>query len=169
MHHSEAYIRRQAARLLSMAGITREPVSLRDVISALNLELVYSTREPFCPEAALEPLGDRYAIVLHGDGGERRRRFTIAHEIGHFMLHPPRACRERGGLVGEAGRGEEREADAFAAELLMPEQLVRQAVAEQGADVSRLADRFQVSRAAMHTRLRRLELVRDTWAPGRGV
>lgn len=158
MGHSDRHIRRQAARLLHIAGIAREPVSLRDVVSALNLEVVQTAREPFMSEAALEPMGDGYAIVLHGDSDERRRRFTIAHEIGHYVLHPGRPRMERGGHVTEAGRLEEREADVFAAELLMPEALVREAVYEQGLDVGRLSDRFLVSRRAMQVRLKYLGL-----------
>jgi len=127
-------------------------------VSALNLELVSRTREPFASEAALEPLGDGRAIVLDGAGDSGRRRFTIAHEIGHFVLHPERCRPERGGAVNEAGRMQEREADAFAAELLMPEYLVREAVRQQGLDDARLADRFEVSRKAMQTRLRYLGL-----------
>ena len=156
MGNSPSHIRRQAARLLESAGVSREPVSMRDVVSALNLELVQKTREPFSCEAALEPMGDTRAVVLHGAADERRRRFTIAHEIGHFVLHPARVRPERGGVVTEAMRSEEREADTFAAELLMPEPLVRQAVLEQGANASLLADRFQVSTKAMEIRLRRL-------------
>jgi Zn-dependent peptidase ImmA (M78 family) len=163
MGHSDRNIRHQAERLLVSAGITHEPVSLRDVVSALNLEVVQTSREPFMSEAALEPMGDSYAIVLHGDTGERRRRFTIAHEIGHFVLHPGRPHMERGGLVSEAGRLEEREADAFAAEILMPEPLVRQAVYEHGPDVARLADRFLVSKKAMQLRLRFLGLSHGSW------
>lgn len=159
MNHPASDIRRQATRLLDSAGISREPVSLRDVVSALNLELVKRTREPFTSEAALEPLGDGRTIVLNGAGDSRRRRFTIAHEIGHFVLHPERCRPERGGAVNEAGRREEREADAFAAELLMPERLVREAVREQGLDATRLAERFEVSRKAMQTRLRGLGLL----------
>jgi len=154
MNHPASDIRRQAAHLLDSAGISHEPVSLRDVVSALNLELVKRTREPFTSEAALEPLGDGRAIVLNGSADAGRRRFTIAHEIGHFVLHA-----ENGGAIHEAGRGEEREADAFAAELLMPEHLVREAVREQGLDAIRLADRFEVSRQAMQTRLRGLGLL----------
>jgi hypothetical protein len=158
VNHPASDIRIQATRLLDSASISHEPVSLRDVVSALNLELVQRTREPFASEAALEPLGDARAIVLNGSGDSGRRRFTIAHEIGHFVLHPERCRPERGGGVNEAGRMEEREADAFAAELLMPDHLVREAVREQGLDVTRLADRFEVSRKAMQTRLRGLGL-----------
>jgi hypothetical protein len=157
VNHPASDIRRQATRLLDSAGVSHEPVSLRDVVSALNLELVGKTREPFTSEAALEPLGDGRAIALNG-GDSGRRRFTIAHEIGHFVLHQEPSRPERGGAVDEVGRREEREADAFAAELLMPEHLVREAVREHGPDVARLADRFAVSRKTMQARLRHLGL-----------
>ena len=158
MNHPASDIRRQATRLLDSAGVSHEPVSLRDVVSALNLELVGKTREPFTSEVALEPLGDGRAIEPNGAGDSGRRRFAIAHEIGHFVLHPEPRRRERSGAVGETGHGEEREADAFAAELLMPEHLVREAVREHGPDVARLADRFAVSRKTMQARLRHLGL-----------
>ena len=154
MSHSSADIRRQVVRLLQSAGVSREPVSLRDVVSALNLEVVQTTGEPFLGEAALQPLGDGHAIVVRGASNERRRRFTIAHEVGHFVLHPGRLAPERGGAVNAAWQLQEREADQFAAELLMPEDLVREAVHQHGGDVSRLADRFEVSRPAMQARLR---------------
>ncbi len=79
-------------------------------------------------------MGDCHAIVVRGASNARRRRFTIAHEIGHFVLHPGRLAPERGGAVNEAWRLQEREADQFAAELLMPEALVHEAVLELGGD-----------------------------------
>ena len=60
--------------------------------------------------------------------------------------------------MNAAWQAQEREADQFAAELLMPEPLVREAFIEQGGDPSRLADRFDVSRQAMRNRLRHLGL-----------
>lgn len=158
MSHSVVDIRRQATLLLQSAGVSREPVSLRDVVSALNLEVVRTSGEPFSSEAALEPVGDGHRIVLHGRSPERRRRFTIAHEIGHFVLHPHRLAPERNGGVNAAWQSEEREADQFAAELLMPEHLVREAVLLHGADPVRLAERFEVSRRAMQARLKGLGL-----------
>lgn len=154
MSHSTADIRRQAARLLQNAGVAREPISLRDVVSALNLEVVRVAGEPFSCEAALEPVGDGHRIVLRGESSERRRRFTIAHEIGHFVLHAHRLAPERGGRADGTWRLQEHEADQFAADLLMPEDLVRQAALEHGPDAARLADRFDVSRQAMQVRLR---------------
>jgi Zn-dependent peptidase ImmA (M78 family) len=144
--------------LLQSAGVTREPVSLRDVVSALNLEVVQAAGEPFVCEAALQPVGDGHTIVLRGESSEQRRRFSIAHEVGHFVLHPQRRAPERGGGVNAAWQSQEREADQFAAELLMPELMVREAVLQHGLDVGRLADRFDVSRQAMQVRLRSLGL-----------
>jgi len=156
--HTSDTIRREAERLLRAARITRAPVSLRDVVSHLNLSLVERRREPFVAEAALVPLGDGHAIELRGPAHERRLRFTIAHEIGHFLLHGERAVAERGGATSLATARYEREADQFAAELLMPEALMRQAVLEDGLDAGHLADRFEVSLGAMRQRLRRLGL-----------
>ncbi len=57
-------------------------------------------------------------------------RFSIAHELGHFVLgHPSRPpselCTVRGRHVAHGQRNHELEANAFAGELLMPEPLVR--------------------------------------------
>ena len=159
MSHSTETIRHEAERMLKAAGATGAPVSLRAVVSHLNLSLVERRREPFGSEAALVARGDGHAIELRGSPGARRLRFTIAHEIGHFVLHPGRAVSERGGPTNQSTVRLEREADQFAAELLMPEQLVRQAVLDDGGDLRRLADRFDVSTQAMSLRLRHLGLV----------
>jgi predicted transcriptional regulator len=172
MNRSTQDIRREAEQLLKAAGVTGAPVVLRDVVSHLNLSLVERAREPFSSEAALVPLGEGHAIELRGTSNARRRRFTIAHEIGHFLLHPEQAVTERGGATNATMAAREREANQFAAELLMPEHLVRQAVLEEGADARRLADRFDVSIQAMGLRLRRLGLVArqsDLLPPSHGV
>jgi Zn-dependent peptidase ImmA (M78 family) len=57
---------------------------------------------------------------------EPRRRFAIAHEIGHYVLHRNHACVFSDAFVEAAGREErDKEASAFAAALLMPEALLR--------------------------------------------
>lgn len=54
-----------------------------------------------------------------------RERFTIAHEMGHFVLHRARRSRfqcDKAGIISgqDDGRDIEREANAFASQLLMP-------------------------------------------------
>jgi hypothetical protein len=106
-----------------------------------------------------------WTIVLNAaeavaDNGQpiRRRRFTIAHEIGHWVCHVVQAgrtdpvfCRAQD-LSQDADRTLEREANVFAAELLMPEPAVRAAWEELG-DVAACAARFDVSPTAMQWRL----------------
>jgi len=102
-----------------------------------------------------------------------RRRFTIAHEIGHLILHVPGSPEVFYDLPADikeidddppAGeppepRRREREANVFARELLMPETLVEEQAHATGFNLPALADRFQVSVPAMRLRLRLLKLL----------
>lgn len=79
----------------------------------------------------------RRILVSTGKGGEEEKRFTIAHEVGHAVLHADRlAPTNRTRSVRPVDRRAamspqplqqrlEREADVFAAALLMPEKAVR--------------------------------------------
>src|SRR5262245_51694122 len=105
-------------------------------------------------------------IVLHAaerTGGRnepplRRERFTVAHELGHWVCHAherreaqPVYCRQVH-VAEPADRALEREANIFAAELLMPEANVRRVWAETH-DVDACAARLDVSPTAIHWRL----------------
>jgi hypothetical protein len=99
----------------------------------------------------------RWEIWVRRDEPAPRRRFTVAHEIGHHLLHSDGAavlCRP---ADVETARGDvrdrEREANRFAAELLMPEPLVRAAADREGPDPIALSTRFGVSDVAMGYRL----------------
>ena len=96
----------------------------------------------------------------------RRFRFTIAHELGHWVCHvlgadrpEPVFCRAKD-LAEDADRGVEREANVFAAELLMPEPAVRSAWVEL-AEIASCAARFDVSPTAMQWRLYGFGLVAE--------
>jgi hypothetical protein len=102
-----------------------------------------------------------------------RRRFTIAHEVGHLLLHVPvshEVFYDRPADIREidedpAGeelpelRQREREANVFARELLMPERLVDEQAHATGFNLPALANRFEVSVPAMRLRLRLLKLL----------
>ena len=96
--------------------------------------------------------------ATNGDVPIRRQRFTIAHELGHWICHAhaaeeaaPAYCRSRD-LSQDADRDLEREANVFGAELLMPEDAVRDAW-DALLHAGRLAERFGVSSLAAHWRL----------------
>lgn len=102
-----------------------------------------------------------------------RRRWTIAHEIGHWVMHAGRgdnATYERAcapdDLDNEADpAAAEREANDFANELLMPQELISRMAADCGYNLALLAERFEVSLRALELRLLRLDLL-PAWMRG---
>lgn len=98
-----------------------------------------------------------------------RRRFTAAHELGHFLMHRERMGRFRADaqILEEADVADplEREANRFAAELLMPKEICEARALElkakygtcpRGVLAYRLASELLVSREAMRYRLKSL-------------
>lgn len=93
-----------------------------------------------------------------------RQRFTIAHELGHFVLHKKELSLSKTELPvfrnGRSSTGEnkqEREANLFAASLLMPENFIEDELKNfnliGGSLLEYLAGTFKVSEQAMSYRL----------------
>jgi hypothetical protein len=99
-------------------------------------------------------------------GSPGRRRFTIAHEVGHWICQVlegrwrPVFCRAVEVPTDGGYPPEEREANVFAAELLLPESTVRHAFPTNDS-VAAMAALFSVSQEAMHWRLYNFGLVSD--------
>ncbi|HEY4248477.1 MAG TPA: ImmA/IrrE family metallo-endopeptidase [Lacunisphaera sp.] len=107
---------------------------------------------------------------MNANHSEARQRFTIAHELGHFFLHAgdpvfvdQSFVMMRDTASSEGEKVEEREANLFAAELLMPAKLIVKEVEDMDdidivddGKIGRLADKFGVSVQAMSFRLANL-------------
>ena len=116
-----------------------------------------------------EPEDTTPLALVNYDHPATRRRFTLAHEIGHYTYireKEPHKLKEGIGLVERrdeiAGRGKDRreiDANAFAANLLMPEGAVRIWVYE-GKTRAQMANDFGVSLEALGNRLNALGLSR---------
>lgn len=85
-----------------------------------------------------------------------RRRFTIAHEIAHAVLHPQLIgdgitddALYRSGLSNTV----EAQANRLAADILMPRERLGELIESGITDIDTLADRFKVSTQAMAIRL----------------
>lgn len=97
-----------------------------------------------------------WTIRVNRHEHRHRQRFTIAHEISHFVLHKDAIGDE---LVDDtfyrSGLSERREyeANALAAEILMPWPLIRRLMAAGSNTADELASDLQVSPAAMSIRL----------------
>ncbi len=107
-------------------------------------------------------------IIVNLADNPRRRRFTIAHELAHYALHK----KENEDLYAHRDSGQnnsiEREADIFASNILMPEELLRDEISKLESTVfgklslsqkiSCIADAFAVSESAAAIRLKELAL-----------
>jgi uncharacterized protein DUF955 len=133
------------------------PVPVEEIAEDL-LGLAVAESEDLGVSGMLLPAERR--IWLNATEGRARRRFTLAHEIGHWVCQhlegrsAPVYCRpvDVGPEPSTDDRILEREANVFAAELLMPEADVREEW-PRVPTVSELAVRFGVSAVAMHWRL----------------
>jgi len=119
-------------------------------------------------DGILEPLDDKhYRIRLNRWTSHTRRRYTLAHELGHIVLHRVmpdlRSCEKRDLFTQPDAPAEERLCDMIAAEILMPE---HQFCAEfcEGISIDELikvARKYKVSLAAAAYRIRDLSLADD--------
>jgi Zn-dependent peptidase ImmA (M78 family) len=92
-------------------------------------------------------------IFVNDDYPAVRNLFTIAHEIGHFVLHE--GCQNRFDEYHNYTPEElkrEKEANDFAGELLMPQYKFKEVFDEVRGDFKKIADRFGVSHRATEVR-----------------
>lgn len=112
----------------------------------------------------LTGLGEIWVDANEAGRWETRRRFTVGHEAGHYLIHrdgrPQIFCRKADIVEDEEPRDgptpkpvPELEADAFAAALLMPAHLIREEAAVCDRDLETMKKRFGCSHKAMKYRL----------------
>ena len=99
---------------------------------------------------------EEFSIYINNNHSSHRRRFTIAHEIAHYILHQDKIG---DGIVDDAlfrsalSNRTEAEANRFAANILMPWDLINRAMNEGITSLEDLAESFNVSKSAMSIRL----------------
>jgi len=104
---------------------------------------------------------DEFKIILPAHTGRSRDRFTIAHELGHYVLHYLWDPTRVGQRMMALRRGSDRlewEANWFAAAFLMPSKAFKQAY-KADANIAGLAARFDVSAQAAELRAKGLGLL----------
>jgi Zn-dependent peptidase ImmA (M78 family) len=163
-----------AGQLREAAGQQSLPVDVAEIARQRGASVVYETMGPDL-SGLLYRDGGTVVIGVNSLHATNRQRFTIAHELGHLVLHQGRPVvldhvvrlNFRDPRSGMATDAEEIQANRFAAELLMPAERVR-AEARRGRDaatqidegfIKDLADGFEVSVEAMKNRLTNLGLL----------
>lgn len=151
-----------AQELISKAGVTKPPVPVEELASRCGVRVLPIGFQEGLSGVLVEL--ESGPVIGYADVEyEPRRRFSIAHELGHHLLRhydnfhiDPERTASDGHPPGYDWR-DERAANDFAAQLLMPATWVS-AHFKRSRDVPRLADQFRVSHEAMRYRLVNLGL-----------
>lgn len=138
----------------------RLPVPVEEIIRTFDIDIeIYDLPDSisgvYC-EVCGQPV-----IGVNSNHHSARKRFTVAHELYHFLAE---SCEEQIATMLSTSEGieqNERNANRFAATLLMPQKPV-QSLYEKGMCLRHMAETFEVSEQAMLVRLRDLGIVRKT-------
>ena len=163
-----SFVERLADRLVLEAGPNAPPIPVERIVAAQGCVIRSSDLKDISGILVRSTKGN--VIGVNSAHPETRRRFTIAHELGHFMLHEGQEVRyDRDFRVSlrsdESSAGtniEEVEANFFAASLLMPDRMLstdsraRSIDLEDADGVKDIARAYGVSPQAMTLRLARL-------------
>lgn len=146
-----------AERLLQELGVTEpDEIDLEAIAYYVNARVRYRSLDG-C-EARIIGMGNEAIITVNANSTYRRKRFSIAHELGHWHHHRGKCltCRVEEYRPRDA-LSPERTADSYAADLLMPYYLFRPLARQQGKltfkAVTALADIFNASKPATAIRL----------------
>lgn len=160
----------RARQLLTRFDTKSVPTPVEKIAKALGVQVRFS---PFDDELS-GMIYVKNGVPIMGVNSlhhPNRQRFTIAHELGHLVLHLqmitsnvhvdknfPALMRDPKSATGTETI--EIEANQFAAELLMPRELIEQALAGKQFDIDddgpmeQIAKKFRVSKQALQYRIR---------------
>jgi len=172
------HIRAVAEKLLQEHCPNGAPVDVRGIAEALGVEVKLDrVDDDLSGFLFREPSTGRTVIGANANHHPNRRNFTVAHELGHYLLHEAETVHLDSKSSGytlqlrspESATGEninEREANLFAAELLMPAKFLEQDLKKSDLDLleergaakklQSLAKKYGVSVQALTIRLANL-------------
>jgi Zn-dependent peptidase ImmA (M78 family) len=143
-----------ALHLRQYLGLDERAPNLDDVVRRLGIQLEYVVAPGW--SGAVESAPDGRAVIwIDSTDAVTRRRFTIAHELGHLFLHPlGQQFRDSTFL----GNSQERQANLFAADFLMPKWMVDGDFRSAFRSVVDLAEMYRVSPDVMRIHLQYMRL-----------
>lgn len=168
-------IKKKVGELLDKNGVRSAPVPIEKVADSAGATIRYRPLDNDL-SGMVQRVDEKTAIIgINSSHADVRKRFSIAHEIGHLVLHDDEHLhvdeelrsnvqfRNEYSSLGVDDR--EIEANQFAAEILMPEQVLLKDVAKLKDDspevvIEALASLYDVSIQSMTIRLTRLGVIK---------
>ncbi len=156
-----------ALDILVSHNLSSPPTFVEDLATKLNIEIIKTSFDSSNVSGVLVYKNGRFIIGINSTHTPERQRFTIAHELGHYVLHKKRFHMDTEFVEGEimyrddkSATGEIREeveANLFAASILMPKNIFISSWKDLHS-ISDLATKFKVSVQAATFRLKSLGL-----------
>ena len=150
---------KQVRQMYDNYGFNNSLENLHRFIEALGIRLVSKPMKD-SQSGFMHKEGDGWVVGVNNLHHPNRQRFTLAHELGHYFLHR-NICKNFDDnyvftRADEKSDPIEWEANRFAAEFLMPEDIFRQMVVKGVTSVDDIADQFGVSTMAVRIRAKTL-------------
>lgn len=169
-------IQSQAQSLLAKFNVKHVPVPVEKIAKGLGAIVQRIPADDSLSGFIYHERSSETTVIgVNANHPSTRQHFTLGHELGHFVLHNMEdvhvdrgfSVRLRNAASSEGTDVEEKEANLFAAELLMPARFLEKDVASVGvvdledeSVISKLAAKYGVSTQAMTFRLAYLNYIR---------
>lgn len=164
-----------AQSLLEESGITEAPVSVTQIARARGARIFVDSLEGDL-SGFLYRDRDQAVIGVNTSHSQNRQNFTIAHELGHLLLHDQEQLhldrefrmRLRSEVSSHGTDLAEQEANFFAASLLMPRSFIERDLENEDSfdlidddRIHALSRKYRVSTQALAIRLKTLGYIHE--------
>lgn len=140
-------------------GIKTTPLDISALMQLLGIDVIYSDTLDSKVSGSLKIEGDRWVCTVNKAHHHTRQRFTLAHELAHYILHR----NEHNEFIDhtyfrttDSSNTMEFEANEFAGSLLMPEESFRHFVKNVSHNIDMISEYFGVSPIAVRVRAKQL-------------
>lgn len=164
-------IEKMARDILRQHGLETIPINPVLLANRLGITVNNAKFSDDTVAAMIAKRGANIMLLVNNDDPPYRKRFSIAHELGHHFLHLItdgefidneadlfRGLSDQDEPILQDRRSQEIQSNMFAAALLMPEDILRKEF-NKGLSNDELAINFGVSKEAMAIRLSQLRLI----------
>lgn len=150
-------IRSKVNSILKKLDINKAPVDVEKVAEFFSLNVIYYPKFPDSISGTIIKDVDLHAIGVNANHPKVRQRFTIAHELGHYIMgHDQKTVLDNS---FDKKTDNEKEANKFASELLMPIDFLKNDLDKENYNIPSLAKKYEVSEQAMSIRLLETNLI----------
>ncbi len=150
-------------QILDKLDIKNPPVPIEKIAELFSLKIVYYPKFPDHISGTISRQDDFNIIGVNSNHPKVRQRFSIAHELGHFLLGHDHIH-----IVDDTfdkPTDKEQGANKFAAEILIPLEMLKADIANNEYDIPALSQRYEVSEQAMSIRLLETGLINKIRPP----